>query len=128
MDHKAFLSGLPASTRNALTERSDAPALIHLAIYWGLILIFGLYIHKGLPFWPLLLIPMVIPMTWFRYFHLAHHRFTNDPENDPELNTAKPETAGQYLWHISGIPIWRGNIGKLFKNATRDNHDPYAPK
>lgn len=164
MDHKAFLSQLPASTRNALTKRSDTPALIHLAIYWGMMLIFGLYIQKGMPFWWALLIPMgilmafnftilhetihatpfktdllnktvgritsfimVIPMTWFRYFHLAHHRFTNDPENDPELNTPKPETTRQYIWHISGLPIWRGNIGKLIKNATRDNHDPYIP-
>jgi fatty acid desaturase len=70
---------------------------------------------------------MVIPMIWFRYFHLAHHRFTNDPENDPELNTPKPETIRQYIWHISGLPIWRSNIGKLIKNATRNNHDPYVP-
>lgn len=164
MDHKAFLGQLSPSMRNTLTERSDTPALVHLALYWGMMLIFGLYIHNGLPFWGAVLIPqgilvafnftilhetihatpfktdllnkivgritsfiMVIPMTWFRYFHLAHHRFTNDPENDPELNTPKPETTQEYIWHISGLPIWRGNIGKLIKNATRDNHDPYIP-
>ena len=26
------------------------------------------------------------PFLWFRYFHLAHHRHTNDPCHDPELN------------------------------------------
>ena len=33
----------------------------------------------------------------------------------------------QYLWHISGLPIWYGNIKKLIKNATRTNNDPYVP-
>jgi fatty acid desaturase len=164
MDHKIFLSRLDSPTRNALTERTNAPALTRLAIYWGLMLIFGLYIHTGLPIWWVMLIPqailvafnftilhetvhstpfktellnnvvgriasfiMVIPMHWFRYFHLAHHRYTNDPENDPELNVPKPETIKQYLWHISGLPTWRGNIGKLIKNAVRDNNDPYVP-
>ena len=28
---------------------------------------------------------LILPFTWFRYFHLAHHRFTHDPERDPEL-------------------------------------------
>ena len=32
------------------------------------------------------------PFTWFRHFHLAHHRWTNDPERDPELEGGKPET------------------------------------
>ena len=164
MDHKDFLNQIDVSTRNALTKRADMPGLIHLALHWGVILVFGLYIQAGLPFWWILLIPqgilvafnftilhetihstpfktewlnktvgriasfiMVIPMNWFRYFHLAHHRFTNDPKNDPELNIAKPETIRQYLWHVSGIPVWRGTIGKLIKNATRLNSDPYVP-
>lgn len=164
MDHKTFLGQLDAPTRSFLTERKNTPALIHLAIYWGLMLALGLYIYMGLPFWWICLLPqgilmafnftilhetvhstpfktellnqivgritsflMVIPMNWFRYFHLAHHRFTNNPENDPELNTAKPETLAQYIRHISGLPTWRGNIGKLIKNATRDNNDPYVP-
>ena len=66
-------------------------------------------------------------MDWFRYFHLAHHRHTNDPENDPELRSGKPETTAQYIWHVTGLPIWYGNINKLIKNATRTNNDPYVP-
>jgi fatty acid desaturase len=164
MDHKAFLSTLDTGERAQLTQREDAPALLHLAIYWGLMLGFGLYITAGLPLWWVLIIPqavlvtfhftilhecvhstpfkteylnkiagriasflMVMRMDWFRYFHLAHHRFTNDPKHDPELKTPKPETLPEYLWHISGLSIWRGNIGKLIKNATQANNDPYVP-
>ena len=73
-------------------------------------------------------IAIFLPMAWFRYFHLAHHRYTNDPVNDPELNTPKPETMLQYIWYTSAIPLWRGNIGKIIKNANRPNNDPYVPQ
>ncbi len=33
----------------------------------------------------LISIPIALPFTWFRYFHLAHHKWTNHPEKDPEL-------------------------------------------
>ena len=69
-----------------------------------------------------------LPMTWFRYFHLAHHKYTHQPGKDPELNTPKPETVLQYLWYASAIPLWRGNIGKIIKNAIRANNDPYVPQ
>src|SRR5690606_19482530 len=32
----------------------------------------------------------LLPFEWFRYFHLAHHRFTNLPGQDPELDEPKP--------------------------------------
>ncbi len=39
-------------------------------------------------------------------FHLEHHRYTRDPERDPEL--AQPEAAdwNTYLWRVSGLPYW----------------------
>ena len=164
MNHKTFLSQLNTDQRASLTERRDAPALIHLGLYWTVMVVFGGYIASGLPLWWALILPLgimivfqftllhetvhstpfkteslnkitgrissmiiILPMDWFRYFHLAHHRHTNDPENDPELKSDKPETLKQYLWHISGLPIWYGNIKKLIKNATRTNNDPYVP-
>ena len=164
MDHKTFLSQLDTTQRASLTERKDAPALIHLGLYWGLMIGFGIYIGTALPLWWTLLLPLsilyafnftllhetvhstpfktevlnkitgrissvliILPMDWFRYFHLAHHRHTNDPENDPELRSGKPETTAQYIWHVTGLPIWYGNINKLIKNATRTNNDPYVP-
>jgi fatty acid desaturase len=64
----------------------------------------------------------------FRYFHLAHHRFTHDPEHDPELaGGAKPGTLRQYLVYLSGLPDWRWRIGTLVGNATRPNGEPFVP-
>lgn len=71
---------------------------------------------------------ILLPFLWFRYFHLAHHRHTNDPENDPELTSdAKPETWGQYLIHLTGWGYWAGNFATLFSNAMGAMDAPYLP-
>lgn len=56
---------------------------------------------------------LVLPPTWFRQFHLAHHRHTQDPARDPELTAPKPRSLGQYLWVASGIPFWRDAVCNL---------------
>lgn len=65
---------------------------------------------------------------WFRYFHLAHHRHTHDPNHDPELASPKPETMWQYVKHVSGLPIWWSTFATLFRNAAGRGHHPYVPK
>jgi len=68
------------------------------------------------------------PFLWFRYFHLAHHRHTNDPAHDPELaGTGKPATWPAYLWHLSGITIWYYLIKTLLTNAFGHPSAPYIP-
>ncbi|UYN94841.1 MAG: fatty acid desaturase [Enhydrobacter sp.] len=43
---------------------------------------------------------------FYRHYHMAHHRYTQDPARDPELITAVvPRTWGQYLFRISAIPF-----------------------
>lgn len=43
---------------------------------------------------------------FYRHFHYAHHRYTQDPDRDPELVTSgTPRTWGQYLFRISAIPF-----------------------
>jgi fatty acid desaturase len=49
---------------------------------------------------------LLLPFEWFRYFHLAHHRWTNIDGKDPELAGTPPKTLRQWLWHVSGIPYW----------------------
>jgi fatty acid desaturase len=48
---------------------------------------------------------VVLPREYFRAFHFAHHRFTQEAD-DPELATNKPATVLQLLWHVTGMPEW----------------------
>ncbi len=70
---------------------------------------------------------IALPADWFRYFHFAHHRYTQDPENDPELAFPKPETMRQYIVHVSGLPVWLGHFKTLWTNATGRCRDSYVP-
>lgn len=61
---------------------------------------------------------LVQPFYWFRVFHLAHHRHTNDPDRDPELQgDAKPENWGAMLWHLSTLGYWCGKLAVLTRLA-----------
>lgn len=70
---------------------------------------------------------LVLPANWFRYFHFAHHRFTQIPTKDPEMDSPKPSTLPQYMWHISGIPIWISHAKTLATNATGRQNADYVP-
>lgn len=71
---------------------------------------------------------VMVPATWFRYFHFAHHRHTHDPDNDPELMSPKPETLRQYAKYLSGIPLWSGMGKTILLNAARPSNEPYVPE
>jgi fatty acid desaturase len=44
---------------------------------------------------------------FYRHYHMAHHRYTQDPERDPELITARtPRSWGSYLFRVSAIPFF----------------------
>ena len=58
-----------------------------------------------------------LPVTWFKYFHLAHHRHTQVPGKDPELEVEKPKSIGTYVWYVSGIPTWVGHCKTIIKNT-----------
>ncbi len=57
------------------------------------------------------------PAYYFRLFHYAHHRYTQDPERDPELVVAPPATPGAYLWWGIGLPYWHRRFGTSFVHA-----------
>jgi fatty acid desaturase len=71
---------------------------------------------------------ILLPFEWFRYFHLAHHRFTNIPGKDPELDSAKPQTPAAFLRHVSGVPIWWGNARLLIRLARGREAADYLPQ
>jgi len=165
MDHRDVLKGLAPETRAALTQKSDAAGLSHLAVHSGAIAFFGSAIALQVPFWGVL-VPiqgvllvflftlqhetthdtpfasealcrrvgqicgflLVLPPTWFRYFHLAHHRFTQIPGKDPELAEPKPRTLRDYVWHLSGIPLWRSLCSTLWRNAAGRCEDGFVPE
>jgi len=164
MDHKAFVAGLEPGVKAALTARSDAAGLRHLALHGGAIALCGLWIAAGWPLWQGLLpvqgvlivflftlehecthktpfanarlndwvgrgagFLLLLPFEWFRYFHLAHHRWTNLPGRDPELAGGKPETLRAWAWHVSGLPYWLSQARLLAALVTGGGGAPYLP-
>jgi fatty acid desaturase len=68
---------------------------------------------------------LLLPAAYFRYFHFAHHRHTQDPARDPELATPKPATLGQWLWVVTGLPLWRDLALGLLRHASGKVTEPY---
>ena len=60
---------------------------------------------------------LVLPPRYFRAFHLEHHRYTQDPERDPELVVAPPATRYDYLWRVSGLEYWTSRIRTTLVHA-----------
>ncbi len=68
------------------------------------------------------------PFLWFRYFHLAHHKFTNDPDRDPELaGDAKPETMLAFALHLSSVLYWRDKFKSLAAQAIGAPQETFVP-
>ncbi|MEO0936783.1 MAG: fatty acid desaturase [Pseudomonadota bacterium] len=163
--HTEALAALTPDQRAALTARSDAKGLAHLAGHLGLIALTGTLITVQVPGWGLLMLPhgvllvflftlshecthdtpfatrwlnravghgiapvLALPFTWFRYFHFAHHKHTNDPERDPEIaGHGRPETWASYLVYLSGWGVWSGNARVIWASATGTLDAPYLP-
>ncbi|MGB5836142.1 MAG: fatty acid desaturase [Albidovulum sp.] len=70
---------------------------------------------------------LLLPFGWFRYFHLAHHRFTNLPGRDPELEGPKPQNRREWIWHISGLPYWAENARLLLRLCLGRERAEYLP-
>ncbi|MEM7319028.1 MAG: fatty acid desaturase [Pseudomonadota bacterium] len=74
-------------------------------------------------------VPIALPFIWFRYFHLAHHKWTNDPERDPELaGKPRPENWPALLLYLSGAHYWRAMARTLWRNAFGKIDAPYLPQ
>jgi len=71
---------------------------------------------------------LIQPFIAFRYFHLAHHRHTNDPDRDPELlGGGKPETWPALIWHVTGLPYWLHGVRLTLQNAIEPQATNYIP-
>ena len=68
---------------------------------------------------------LVLPPRYFRAFHLEHHRYTQDPERDPELAVAPPATWSDYLWRVSGFQYWTSRVRTTLEHAAGRVAEPY---
>ncbi len=59
----------------------------------------------------------LLPSGYFRGFHYAHHRHTQNPGLDPELIVDKPGSWRSWLLHVSGLPLWCNNIRMICRHA-----------
>ena len=71
---------------------------------------------------------LVLPAGYFRYFHFAHHRYTQNPARDPELASPKPRTLGQWLFVVTGLPVWRDHVLGVVNHALGKAPEPYLTK
>jgi len=73
---------------------------------------------------------LVLPPEYFRFFHFAHHRHTQDSLHDPELASPKPTTFAQWLIHVSGWNYWRAEVVGLVTHALGRTPEPFltAPR
>jgi fatty acid desaturase len=71
---------------------------------------------------------LLLPFTWFRYFHLAHHRWTNIEGQDPELESGKPETLRDWVAHVSGVPYWVAGARLIWRLARGAERPVWLPE
>ena len=73
----------------------------------------------------------ISPPIFFRYFHAAHHTYTQIPGKDPDVVMPNPGTWSRYLSYISSIPFWKRNITWFFSHAfghVSERDSWYIPK
>jgi fatty acid desaturase len=70
---------------------------------------------------------LVLPFQWFRYFHLAHHKWTNIAGKDPELAFEKPANLWAWMWHVSGLPYWRAQVQLLAQLVCARGNGDFLP-
>jgi fatty acid desaturase len=71
---------------------------------------------------------LILPPSYFRLFHFAHHRHTQDRARDPELAVSAPATPAGYWWRVSGLPYWRERLRTTLRHAlTGRVTEPFVP-
>lgn len=60
---------------------------------------------------------ILLPYEYYRLYHWDHHRYTQNPEKDPELSFALPTSRLGLLWYWSGLPFWWGRMRLLVNHG-----------
>ena len=58
---------------------------------------------------------LLLPPTAFRYEHTAHHRYTQDPELDPQMIPTGESRRG-FWYYASAIPYFRNIVAELVRH------------
>ena len=69
--------------------------------------------------------PSLLNWHFYTAFHLAHHRFTQDPARDPELAPPPPGTLDTYLLRVLGVNYWRARAA-VIRDCWRGDLSGYA--
>ena len=73
--------------------------------------------------------PSMLNWHFYTVFHLAHHRFTQDPERDPELTPPPPASLDGYLLRVLAVNYWRARAAVTVACWRGDvSAYPYIPK
>jgi fatty acid desaturase len=65
---------------------------------------------------------------FYRRYHQWHHRYTNQPGLDPELEDAPPTSRAGYLLQLSGLPWWIAKLRGHWRGLLGDfSANPYIP-
>jgi fatty acid desaturase len=67
-------------------------------------------------YWALCFI-YIVPPTFFRYSHAAHHTYTQIRGKDPDMVLPERATVWDYAWYVSAIPFWFRNIRWFLEQA-----------
>jgi fatty acid desaturase len=68
--------------------------------------------------------PSLLNLHFYTSFHLAHHRNTQIPGEDPELDLAPTDNLARYTSRVLGIPYWRLRL-RVISDCWRGNLDAY---
>ncbi|MFO0999204.1 MAG: fatty acid desaturase [Planctomycetaceae bacterium] len=66
---------------------------------------------------------------FYRHYHTWHHRYTQDPEKDPELSDFKPASFPGYLSEVVGLHFWPLRPWRFLKLAMGQTKNiPFVPE
>ncbi|MFM8289230.1 MAG: fatty acid desaturase [Planctomycetaceae bacterium] len=65
---------------------------------------------------------------FYRHYHTWHHRYTQDPDRDPELSDYRPTSGWGYLSEVLGLHFWPLRPWRFLKLALgRTQAFPFVP-
>ncbi|MBL8699262.1 MAG: fatty acid desaturase [Alphaproteobacteria bacterium] len=62
-------------------------------------------------------LPALFNWHYYQLFHFAHHRHTQDPARDPELDPPAPRDRLDYLLRLTGWHTWKGRVRVMARLA-----------